>query len=354
MEQARGHVQADEISRVGAPHVESDVRTPEERSILALHQSAGNRAVATLLLEGRRRPGRPRATEAPGRRPRPAQRQEERGAGPSDYTPPPMLWPMEAEGERNEPCFAPDAQRAIGVGNLLADTAASTLSAAAPDLEGAVQDMEAALSSWEGATGAEPGMAMLTDAKETLGRAGARVSIYVTPVADMLQNLTTGTRAAAGEAREASGMTREREATGYRAPDEETSEPCFDTRQQALIAEGATLAEVAAAELARRPPDYRRVLRIIDGAAEKLGTIGGSQPGQAKLSSAVASLDRMGDVVNAYLTPVEKVVSEAAADIREASAAAFAAAEAAKPPPERPGEEVVPGEEGGGYAPPEQ
>jgi hypothetical protein len=328
------------------------------RSILRLQATAGNRAVGTLIHGGMRSSRR-----AGGIGLRALQRDwgdEELGPTeeppiPGDFEPPTIQWPSnDAQGEPNEPCFSQESQALIGEGAGLADVAASHLFTMPPDLSGAVKEMEAALAAWEQVAGEEPGIGLLTGAKDKLAGAGSRVSVYVTPVAEMLARLSKGAQTAAADAEGASSMLHEVEPTEYTPPEEAPpAQDCFDDDQKAMIAEGVALADVATTELDKRPPDYRAAFKLLDDAATKLGGVGGKEPGQAKLTTAVTTLSSVADVVEAYLDPVEKVVSAAATDVQDAGAAAREASEAAKRGPYGPGaKEPKAGEEAPGGAEP--
>lgn len=324
-----------EIDRTAAPGNRPETRTADERSILALQRSAGNRAVELLLARSPRAPGEAGGAPfaLPVQREPDGPLQEERVW--------PVAWPEETEGESHQPCFDPEAQSAIGVGVAWADSAVTDLTSMPPIFQAAVPTIEAALTSWEGAYGAEPGQTALNEAKDTIRRAGVRVSARTEPVDAMLERLTTAAVIASGDASAASTMMTQPAST------EDEPRPCFEEGQQAVIAEAVNLADTAATELARRPPDYRRALATLRTATTKLAALGGEGPGQAKLQGAVATLDRVIDAVDAYLTPVETVVAEAAADVQAASAQARQAAEMLKPAPYAAGESVEPPESGG-------
>jgi hypothetical protein len=345
----------------GSPSMGAGPSLIDDRSILRLQRTAGNRAVGALL----------RARTAPGARPDASRGQvlqrdkwgdEDLGPTeeppiPGDFEPPSIQWPSnDAQGEPNEPCFSQEAQAMIGEGAAEADVAASHLFTMPPDLPGAVKEMEAALAAWEQVAGEEPGMGLLTGAKDKLAGAGSRVSVYVTPVAEMLARLSKGAQTASSDAEDASSMLHEEEddPKHYTPPEEKPpAQDCFDVDQKAVIAEGVALADVATTELDKRPPDYRAAFKLLDDAAVKLGGVGGKEPGQAKLTTAVTTLSRVADVVEAYLDPVESVVSAAATDVQDASAAARDASEAAKRGSYAPGsKEPKAGEEAPGGAEP--
>jgi hypothetical protein len=328
-----------EIERAAAPGYRPKTRTPDERSILALQHSAGNRAVGALLAGAPRMPGVGDAA-AFGL---PVQREPE--DPPEEERVWPVVWPEETEGETNEPCFDADAKSAIGLGVAWADSAVADLTSMPPNFQAAVPTMETAFASWEGAFGGDPGQTALNEAKDTISRAGVRVSARTEPVESMLEQLTTAAVAASGDASAAATMMTTPESA------EDESRPCFEEGQQAVIAQAVTLADTAATELAKRPPDYRRALATLRSATTKLASIGGEGAGQAKLKGAVATLDRVVDAVDAYLTPVEAVVAEAAADVQAASAQARQAAEMLKPAPYAAGESVEPPDGGGAPVP---
>jgi hypothetical protein len=345
----------------GSPSTGAGPSLVDDRSILGLQRTAGNRAVGALL----------RARTAPRARPdasrRPVLQRDwwgDEDLGPTEeppipggFEPPTIQWPSnDAQGEPNEPCFSQEAQALIGEGATQADVAASHLFTMPPDLPGAVKEMEAALAAWEQVAGEEPGMGLLTGAKDKLAGAGSRVSVYVTPVFEMLARLSKGAQTAASDADDASSMLHEEEPTEYTPPEQKPpAQDCFDDDQKALIAEGVALADVATTELDKRPPDYRAAFKLLDDAAVKLGGVGGKEPGQAKLTTAVTTLSRVADVVEAYLDPVESVVSAAATDVQDASAAARDASEAAKRGSYAPGSKEPKAEEeapGGAEPPP--
>ncbi len=314
-----------EIDRTTAPVNGTDRQAADERVILALQHSAGNRAVGALLADPAR------AGRAGGAAPFELPLQREPDGPPPEERVWPVAWPEETEGERNEPCFDPEVQAKIGLGAAWADSAAADLAAMPPDLAAAVPTIGAALESWGATVGAEPGKAALAEAMATIGRALDRVSVHVEPVSIVLEQAAVAVVTASGDASAAKSMlTRP-------ASEEDAPRPCFEEGQQAVIAEAVNLADAGATELGRRPPDYRKALATLRNASGRLSALGGEEPGQAKLRGAVADLDRVIASVDAYLTPVETVVAEAAADVRAASAQARQAAEMAVRP--RPGGE---------------
>jgi len=310
-----------DAERTAAPGLRPETRSADERSILALQQSAGNRAVEALLA------GASRAPAVGGASPLRLPVQREPDGPPKEDRVWPVVWPEETEGETNEPCFDADAKSAIGLGVAWADSAVADLTSMPPNFQAAVPTMETALASWEGAFGGDPGQTALNEAKDTISRAGVRVSARTEPVESMLGQITTAAVVASGDASAAATMM----TTPASAEDE--SRPCFEEGQQAVIAQAVTLADTAATELAKRPPDYRRALATLRSASTKLASIGGEGAGQAKLKGAVATLNLVVDAVDAYLTPVEAVVAEAAADVQAASAQARQAAEMLTPSP---------------------
>lgn len=311
----------------------ADPRATDERAILALQRSAGNRAVGGLLAGPRGGATRPAST--PYRRASFPPLVVQRGPGdeiPSEDLPRPIAWPEEVEGERNEPCFDEDSRGAILVGSALANGVAADLGSMPPDLQGGLAGIKSALGSLERASGAQPGQGRLDEATDLVRRAAARLSVYAEPVAAMLEQLSTAAVAASTDALSAAGATTEppKPAEGEEA---EEPRPCFEEEQKAAIAQGAALADAAAAELARRPPDYRKALGMLSRAYTVLDGQGGQEPGQSKLRGALATLDKAINAVDAYLTPVEQVVADVAADLKDAGAVAGEAMEMAKPGP---------------------
>jgi len=294
--------------------------------ILQLQRLAGNQAVATLV--------RPRARPEMTRRAiamRTSVQRQDPSEPPKEPSPdgseaPLIQWPSDdARSERNEPCFGPDGQQQIAAGVGHADAAASNLFGMPPDLEKAALDLTAARDLWEGASGAEPGNAELASAAALVGGAAERVSIYVAETKDVLEVAAEATRAAATEARTASTAIEETPAGGPAQPPQ-APEPCFDDNQVGLINAAAAVAEEAAELIDARPPNFRKVVNTLHRAANGLAAIGGSQPGQKQLEGAIATIDRVAGVMEAYITPVEQVVREAARDARTASAQASEAA----------------------------
>jgi hypothetical protein len=224
-----------------------------------------------------------------------------------------------------EPCFDSDAQAEIGLGVAWADAAAAHLTAKPPSLDAAVAELAGALETWEGTSGSDPGQSSLNEAKDVVRRPAVRVSAYSEPVSAMLEQLSVAAVTASGDASAAKTMMTEP------ASADEEPRPCFEEGQQAVIAEAVNLADGAATELTRRPPDYRKALAALRTAAANLGSLGGEAPGQAALQGAVSTLDRVVDGVGAYLAPVDSVVTEAASDVEAASAQAREAAGMAVP-----------------------
>ena len=306
-----------------------DQTSSSVHSILQLQATAGNQAVGTLIGRGSW------ARSGPGGIGRRAVQRKTNFWGdeelnptpeepiPSDFEPPTIQWPSnDAEGERNVPCFSPESQTAIKDGVAHADLASGSLTKMPPDISDAVKEITAAQEQWNQLMGSpEPGGGELQAATKKITAAQERISIYVVPVNDILNATATGTQLAAADAREAATMKTESSDT---SPGEE---PCFEEGQQSLIREGAELAEKGAFMLDARPPDYKKAIETIQSAADKLAAIGGSPPGQAKLQGAVTQLNRVASALDAYLTPVVKVVADAAADIQAASSQAMEASD---------------------------
>lgn len=331
-----------ETDQTVAPGNRAETRTADQRWILALQRSAGNRAVATLLAHAPRTRGVGRVTlsELPLQRKPDGPPEEE--PWPEEPVPRPILWPEEAEGERNEPCFDPDSQAMIGAGVRLADAVAAELVAMPPDLETAVKNIAVVLNDcWGHAGGSAPGQTELNEAMDVIQQAGTRVSAYVAPVSTMLEQLASEAQAASGDAREAASTITEP------ASADEKPEPCFEEAQQALIGRAVLLTQDAVTELRKRPPDYPKALATLRNAANMLGALGGAEPGQAKLKGAVERLNLVVDSVRVYLTPVATVLAEAAMAVRAASAQAREAADMAKPGPSAAGGGAQPPEAGG-------
>jgi hypothetical protein len=296
----------------------------DNRSILRLQRAAGNRAVGQLLSAG----ATSRTQLATGRRPAVQRKTNfwgdeelnptEEPPIPSDYQPPTIQFPQnDAEGVRNEPCFQPEAQTMITDGVMHADLASAALTKMPPDIGEAVAEISEAQVQWNQMKGSpEPGGGALQAATDKISGAQERIGIYVVPVNDMLNATATATQEAAADAKTASNMETEN------GPDGEPAETCFEDQQQSLIRAAAEEAEKGAALLDARPPDYDKAITTIRGAADKLEAIGGRPPGQTKLKEAVAKLRRVTDALEAYLTPVAKVLADAAKDIQAASTAA--------------------------------
>jgi hypothetical protein len=98
-----------------------------------------------------------------------------------------------------------------------------------------------------------------------------RVSARVGSVGAMLGAATTAVLSARGDASAASRMM-----TVPKNPEdpEHVPGPCFLEGEQAVIAEAVNLADAAAAELNRRPPDYRKALATLQSAAARLNSHG--------------------------------------------------------------------------------
>jgi hypothetical protein len=335
----RSPVPDDDARRPGGPLEERTGTTSDERSILRLQGLAGNRAVGSLLAgSARAGPGRTRPVVQrdfwgdEDLNPTP-----EEPPIPSDFEPPTLQWPQnDAQAERNEPCFSPDSQTMITEGIAHADVAASDLTKMPPDIAEAVSEISAAQEQWNQVIGSpEPGNGEMQAAVAKISGAQERISIYVMPVNDMLNATATGAQLAAADAREAATMKTEETTSGP------GDEPCFEDGQQSIIREGAELAEKAAFMLDARPPDYVKAVETIRAAADKLGGVGGTPPGQAKLTGAVTQLNRVADALEAYLTPVVKVLADAAKDVQAASSQALEAKDMSirgpyAPPPEAP------------------
>ncbi len=294
-------------------------------SILRLQATAGNRAVDTLI-----RGGMQRDLRHGGNGLRAVQRQTnfwgdeelnptpEEPPIPGDYEPPSIQFPQnDAEGVRNEPCFQPEAQTMITDGVMHADLASAALTKMPPDIAEAVAEISETQVQWNQMKGSpEPGGGAMQAATDKISGAQERIGIYVVPVNDMLNAAATATQEAAADAKTASNMETEN------GPDGEPAERCFDDLQQSSIRAAAEEAEKGAALLDARPPDYKKAIDTIRGAADKLEGIGGTAPGQTKLKEAIAKLRRVTDALEAYLTPVAKVLADAAKDIQAASTAA--------------------------------
>ncbi|HEY3164855.1 MAG TPA: hypothetical protein VGJ71_10870 [Candidatus Limnocylindrales bacterium] len=338
MESLHAREPSDEVlARADAPAPEeAPGATVDQRSILRLQRTAGNRAVGAMLrARGAAAFGRPAPVAATIGRVRPAVQRKTNFWGdeeleptpeepiPSDYEPPTLQWPSnDAQAERNEPCFSAESQTMIKDGIAHADLASGSLTKMPPDIAEAVKELTAAQEQWNQMMGSpEPGNGELQAANKKITAAQERISIYVVPVNDMLNATATGAQLAAADAREAATMKTEANDTGP------GDEPCFEEGQQSLIREGAELAEKGAFMLDARPPDYKKSIETIQSAAEKLGAIGGSAPGQAKLQGAVTQLNRVASALDAYLTPVVKVLADAATDIQAASSQALEASD---------------------------
>jgi hypothetical protein len=320
-------------------------RVSDERSVMALQRTAGNQAVATLMPRG----ARPDVTRRAVATRLAVQRfwgDEELNPTPeepieSDFEPPMIQWPSEAEGERNEPCFTPESQAAILEGVAQADVGASGLFKMPPDLEASALALVAAREVWEQTGGSEPGSSQLSAATALVGGASERVAIYVAKAREVFEAAAEGTRSAAKEARAAAtAMEEPEEPQAGQAP--AAPEPCFDPNQVGLINEASNLADAAAAEIDQRPPNFRKSIEYVRAAAEQLQAIGGTEPGQQQLKGAIATLDRVANLMEAYVTPVEKVVKEAAEDAQKASAMAREASDMSIRGPHAPPQEEFP------------
>jgi hypothetical protein len=281
-----------EANRTAAPDPRPETRSTDERSILALQQSAGNRAVEALLAGA---PGARGVADAAAFG-IPVQREPE--DPPREERVWPVVWPEETEGETNEPCFDPGFQATILTGADAADRAGACLSARPPDLEQALAEMGVAHASWTSVDGSNPGRAALDEAISGIQRIGVGVAAYVLPVSERLQILKQDAMTAFGSVADAAGSM-----TEPGSPDEEPV-GCFDDQQQVAL-QKATLRS----------------------AANSLRAVKGREPGQASLRSAVKELDELVIQVGVYLAPVEAVVAEAAVAVKTASAEARAAAD---------------------------
>jgi len=337
-------VQKEELQNAPVPGIDRKV-APAERagtpstgplSILALQRSAGNRAVGSLLvrtgrtsaavrtapfdLSVQREPGEPGPDEEDEF---PAEEPESR----------PIIWPEDAEAETNEPCFAPEFRARIGVGVAWADSAAADLTARPPNLQSAVSTMGAADECWAATDGTNPGKAVLDGARATIGRALARVAVRIEPVDATLIAAKNTVLGAGMDASMASTMMTTPAKPTSESEEPEEPEPCFEEGDQGLIAVAVSLTETAAAEFGRRPPDYRKALATLRSAIAKLGIVGGREPGRARLAEIAAQLVTVADGVDSFLSPVEAIVVEAAADVQNAADDARGAAELTKPGP---------------------
>jgi hypothetical protein len=329
----------DAVARTPAPTTELEQELPgilragtagvsapgpiDRRSILRLQRSAGNRAVGTLL-----RSAAPPARAAIARGPVIQRKTNFWGDEeleptpeepiPNDQETPTLQFPQnDAEAVRNEPCFGPEAQTMITDGVMHADLASAALTKMPPDIAEAVAEISEAQVQWNQTQGSpEPGEGAMKGARDKIDGAQERIAIYVVPVNDMLNATATATEEAAADAKTAANMETEN------GPDGEPAETCFEDQQQSLIRAAAEEAEKGAALLDARPPDYDKAITTIRGAADKLEAIGGRPPGQVKLKEAIAKLRRVTDALEAYLTPVAKVLADAAKDIQAASSAA--------------------------------
>jgi hypothetical protein len=304
-----------EANRTAAPDPRPETRSTDERSILALQQSAGNRAVEALLAGA---PGARGVADAAAFG-IPVQREPE--DPPREERVWPVVWPEETEGETNEPCFDPGFQATILTGADAADRAGACLSARPPDLEQALAEMGVAHASWTSVDGSNPGRAALDEAISGIQRIGVGVAAYVLPVSERLQILKQDAMTAFGSVADAAGSM-----TEPGSPDEEPV-GCFDDQQQVALQKAASLAYAAGSELDKRPPNYPVALGTLRSAANSLRAVKGREPGQASLRSAVKELDELVIQVGVYLAPVEAVVAEAAVAVKTASAEARAAAD---------------------------
>lgn len=304
-----------EIERAAAPGDRPKTRTSDERSILALQHSAGNRAVGALLAGAPRMPGVGDAA-AFGL---PVQREPD--GPPEEDRVWPIVWPEETEGETNEPCFDPGFQATILAGADAADRAGACLSSRPPDLEQALAEMGVAHASWTSVDGSNPGRAALQEAISSIQSVGMGIAAYVLPVSERLQVLKQDAMTAFGSVADAAGSM-----TEPGSPDEEPV-GCFDDQQQVALQKAASLAYAAGSELDKRPPNYPVALATLRSAANSLRAVKGREPGQASLGSAVKALDELVIQVGVYLALAEAVVAGAAVAVKAASAEARAAAD---------------------------
>ncbi len=122
--------------------------------------------------------------------------------------------------------------------------------------------------------------------------------------------------------------------------------PCFEDQQKETIRSGAGLADVAKAELDKRPPDFRVAHKDMRAAVDTWKEVGGYDPGESALRSAQADLRRVADSVEVYITPVGRVLSVASQVSGRSAADALDAAEMAVPRDDAPGsalDEPAPG-----------
>jgi hypothetical protein len=301
--------------------------------MLAIQRSAGNRAVSSLVA-GFQAPSARRGSVTPAV----LQRQPDGGSSevelPDEERVWPVEWPEESEGEQHAECFGPEARAEIVTGAMQALSASRKLTTMPPKLEEAVGEIYATIDIWVPAVGLgeDPGAAALNEAISMARRAGDRLAVYVVQVPTVLEALSqAATEAGSAASAAAAAMTpAPPQPEGEELPEEseaaDQSRPCFDEGQQAIIAGAVNDADAAANELNHRPPDYPKALRQLRAASTALAGLGGEEPGQATLQEAIATLDAAIESVHAFLTPVEKVVAEAAADTRIASAQANRAA----------------------------
>jgi hypothetical protein len=193
--------------------------------------------------------------------------------------------------------------------------------------------METALVFWGGVDGGSPGREALDAAINDLRRVLVGVSVHTTDVAEMLTALKDGTILAFNDIADAASSTTQPQSS------EEEPEPCFDEAQQAVIERAARQAFAAADQLAKRPPDYPQALATLQSAANGVKAVKGRAPGQAKLRSAVDTLDVVMTGVRAYLAPVEALIAEASEAATKIAGEAIAAADMSYRGPFAEGEE---------------
>jgi hypothetical protein len=186
---------------------------------------------------------------------------------------------------------------------------------------------------WRGVDGGSPGRDALAGAISDLQRVLVGVSVHTTDVAEVLTALKDGTILAFNDIADAASSTTQPESSG------DEPEPCFEEAQQAVIERAARQAFAAADELAKRPPDYSHALATLQSAANAVKTVKGRAPGQAKLKTAVDTLDVVMTGVRAYLAPVEALIAEASEAATRIADGAIAAADMSYRGPFAEGEE---------------
>jgi hypothetical protein len=108
----------------------------------------------------------------------------------------------------------------------------------------------------------------------------------------------------------------------------ERNEPCFEPESLAMIKAGVAWADGAAGELSAMPPNLEVAVGAIKAASQSWEGASGSDPGQAKLNEARATLDRPWVRVSTYVEPVGAMLESLRAgamsvvgDAREAASA---------------------------------